>query len=358
VAFRPRVCVVVPCRGEEPGLERNLQSILNQVYPDFQTVFVTDTIQDPAYPVVESLLARNGAAKAQLLISNPFPSASGKVAALLTALEATWGQADVYAFIDSDSEAHPTWLAQLVDPLSEPAVGATTGFRWYFPDRLFWSGVEAAWNASGTNLLFDDRFNFPWGGSMALRSDTLESIRIGEVWANAVSDDMTVNRALRSHGYRIVFLPQCTVATFNKTSFRGFIEWATRQTTLIKVFNRGLWNYALLAYGLFDTALLLGVAGFLLGLFLEASWFLPGILLVTPSLLGVLRSYQRCLTFKTAMPYWRNEFEKTCFKVTLASPIVQWVMAYCIFRSAVTRRIVWRGRTYMLFDEPELPRSR
>ena len=106
-----------------------------------------------------------------------------------------------------------------MDPLSDESIGATTGFRWYLPiDGGFWSHIEAAWNASGTNLLFNDKYNFPWGGAMALRSETLDKVGIREVWAKAVSDDMTLNSALRAHGYQVAFLPQCMVATFNKTT--------------------------------------------------------------------------------------------------------------------------------------------
>jgi hypothetical protein len=119
------------------------------------------------------------------------------------------------------------------------------GFRWYILSTGgFRSYVEAASNASGTNLMLNPRHNFPWRGAMAIRAETLREIDIRRVWSNAVSDDMTLNSALRAHGYRIIFLPQCTVATYNKADLARFLQWAVRQTLLTRLFNRDLWNYA------------------------------------------------------------------------------------------------------------------
>ena len=346
--FTPRVCVVMPCKGDEFGLDRNIAAALHQDYDNYQLAIVVDSKDDPAYAVAKSVLEKHTTPKSEILISS-VSNASGKIAALMTAIEATAGQADVYAFIDSDAFATKSWLRDLVDPLVDQTIGSTTGFRWYIPSRGgFWSHVEAAWNASGTNLLFDERYNFPWGGAMALRADTLEKVGIRRIWSAAVSDDMTLNHALRAHGYRIVFLPQCMIATFNKTSRSRFLEWATRQTALTRVFNRGLWNYALLAYGFFDITFLLGVVAAGLGFLFDWIWFLPATLLLSPQLLGVLRSIQRCRTFARAMPQLSDEIASTCLPDAIASFIVPWIMTYCIIRSAHTSEIEWRGRKYTL----------
>lgn len=188
------------CKREEPGLEGNLAAVLHQEYDDYHTAIVVDSTEDPAYPVAKSVLSRRSEGNSQIYTSDPAASASGKVAALLTALARDWGQAQVYAFVDSDARVTPTWLGNLVDPLGDGAVGATTGFRWLFPSRSgFWSYVEAAWNASGTNLLFNDRYNFPWGGAMAVRAETLDKIGIRGIWSSAISDDLALNAALRKH---------------------------------------------------------------------------------------------------------------------------------------------------------------
>jgi cellulose synthase/poly-beta-1,6-N-acetylglucosamine synthase-like glycosyltransferase len=137
--FTPTACVVMACKGHEPGLEKNLGAILTQNYPKYRTIIVTDTAEDPAYPIVKSVLARETGADALVFVSDSHPGASGKVAALLTALERDGGASDAFAFVDSDALIPSTWLADLIDPLGDDSIGATTGFRWYFPARRgFW----------------------------------------------------------------------------------------------------------------------------------------------------------------------------------------------------------------------------
>jgi len=341
----------MPCKGDEADLERNLKAVLHQDYPNYRTLIVTDSTEDPAYPVAKSALSGQSGGNSFLYTSDAAVSASGKVAALLTGLARDRGQAEVYAFIDSDALVSSRWLGDLVDPLKDESVGATTGFRWYFPSRGgFWSYVEAAWNASGTNLLFNDRYNFPWGGAMAIRAETLEKIGIKQLWTRAVSDDLTLNSALRGRGFRISFLPHCTVATFNDTGLQHFLEWATRQTSLTKVFNRGLWKYAATAYAFFDFVFLLALVSLVFGVIFAPAWLVPSALLFAPSALGMLRSAQRNSTFSRAMPEFKKEFQRTRFKEAVASLIVPWVMTYCIIKSARTHQIQWRGRIYKLTE--------
>jgi hypothetical protein len=337
------------CKGLENGLERNIEAILSQKYEPFHTIIVTDSTDDPAFSVAKSVLTRNARAEVQACTSTEHPRASGKVSALLTALETDGWASEVYAFIDSDAFVPTGWLAALINPLSTESIGATTGFRWYFPSRGgFWSHVEAAWNAAGTNLLFDDRYNFPWGGAMAVRMETLRRINIKEVWQNAISDDLSLNTALRKHGYAVRFLPQCCVATCNETNFRALVEWATRQVTLTKAYNPRLWKYGLAAYAFFNLVTLLGLVSTVFGIFVSPAWCLPACLLLIPSLSGIYRSDQRAGTFKRAMPEFAEQFEKTRILDSVASLIVPWIMTYCIIKSAGTDEIEWRGRRYHL----------
>jgi len=348
LGFRPHACVVMACKGEEQGLVRNVEAILNQTYREYRTIIVTDSTEDPAYSIIQAAMARNSHSDSQLYVSETHPKASGKIAALLTALEKDAWASDVYAFVDSDAFVPPRWLEDLVDPLGDDSIGATTGFRWYFPTQGVWSHIESAWNASGTNLMFDERYNFPWGGAMALRSKTLREISIESVWKDAVSDDLALNSTLRKNGYRTLFLPQCTVATYNRSPIGGFLSWATRQIALTRVFNHALWTYGLASYASFSILNLMAVLVLLAGALLSREWFLPAALLWVPSVLGLLRSSQRISSFKRAMPEFAGEFEKNRFAGSIASLIVPWIMTYCIMKSARMNEIEWRGRKYTL----------
>jgi len=348
LGFQPHVCVIMPCKGDEPNLAGNIDALLNLNYPNYHVMIVTDSESDPAYRLANTILRTSGGRNAELLTSTQHPNASGKVSALLTGLEKNKGNAEVYAFIDSDSSIHSSWLTERVDPLADATIGATTGFRWYLATG-FWSQVQSAWNASGSNLMFDNKYNFPWGGAMALRAETADRIRVDKVWRDAISDDLTLNIALRTYGYRTLFLPQCTVATFTKNITRSnFLKWAITQTALIRAYHRKLWNYALAAYTSFNATFILGLVAVALGFLDTAMWFVPATLLLIPIPLGMIRSHSRTATFQRALPWLSQEFNKVGSSGILASLIVPWIMTYCIFKSVLIHDIEWRGRSYSL----------
>jgi cellulose synthase/poly-beta-1,6-N-acetylglucosamine synthase-like glycosyltransferase len=338
----------MPCKGNESGLVNNIEAILNLDYPNYSVTIVTDSIADPTYEAATLILNENKRANAKICISHPHPEASGKVSALLTAMEEDHERSEVFAFVDSDSRVPPTWLSDLVDPLLDTTIGATTGFRWYFPHNgSIWSYVQSAWNASGTNLMFDNKYNFPWGGSMAISAAVSRHINLLDVWKTAVSDDLSLNMALRRNGYSILFLPQCTVASYvQETNLGQFLEWATTQTALARVYNRKLWNYALATYAFFDASFIVGLCSILL-VFSSVLWAIPTALLWCPIPLGIIRSHQRCKIFQDAMPTMKRDFDSYT-ESNLASLIVPWIMAYCIIKSAFIDEIVWRGRRYKL----------
>ena len=347
VGFQPNVCLIMPCKGDEPNLARNIETLLKLDYPNYRVIIVTDSQDDPAHQLAHTILRMSKDPRAELLISTQHANASGKVSAMLTALERPKGSVEVYAFIDSDSTINATWLTELVDPLGDARVGATTGFRWYLGTG-FWSQVQSAWNASGSNLMFDENYNFPWGGAMAIRAETLDRISIEEVWKDAVSDDLTLNVALRGYGYHTLFMPQCTVVTFTENTTRStFLKWAINQTALTRAYHRKLWNYALAAYTFFDTTFIAGLIALILGLLNTTFWFLPATLLLAPIPIGVIRSHSRNLAFQRALP-WVNGLNKTGPRAILANLIAPWIMTYCIVKSISTREIEWRGRSYNL----------
>ena len=337
------------CRGNEPHLGENIEAILNQSYPSFRVIIVTDTMDDPAYSVANSMIKRHPAKDARLCIADAYPNAAGKVAALLTGLERDEWASEGYAFVDSDALTTTTWLRDMMDPLRDRSIGATTGFRWYVPDKDgFWPQVESAWNASGTNVMFSGKYNFPWGGAMAILKETMNATGLRAVWQTAVSDDLSLNRALRDHNYRIEFLPQCTVITRSQTTARDFLKWACRQVAITRAFNRELWVYGLVAYGFFTLLSVLAIASIIAGITLSQVWLLPAALLLTPEILGVFRSNGRVKSFKRALPEFAQDLEGGRLGHSIASLIVPWIMTYCIIRSAGTDEIEWRGRKYKL----------
>ena len=189
---------------------------------------------------------------------------------------------------------------------------------------------------------------------MAILTQKMKDIDIRTVWDTAISDDLSLNLALRKHSYQTLFLPQCIVATHNQATMQSFLRWATRQVALTRAFNKKLWNYGLAAYGFFTTTMVLGVISIILGFAWSDVWFLPAAMLLAPSVLGVFRSSRRITTFKRALPEFASEFEKNRWPHSIASLIVPLIMTYCIIKSARMREIEWRGRRYKLAGQTTL----
>ena len=183
---------------------------------------------------------------------------------------------------------------------------------------------------------------------MAVRAETLDKIKIQKVWSDAISDDLTLNTALRKHGYRIRFLPQCTVVTFiEKTTLPNLLRWTTNQIALTRTYNRKLWNYALAVYAFFDLTSITGLLAFVMGLIRGPVWFVAATLLLSPLPIGIIRSWRRYVTFQYAMPMLR-EHSISRLRWSLASLIVPWIMTFGILKSTITSEIEWRGTKYKL----------
>jgi hypothetical protein len=67
---------------------------------------------------------------------------------------------------------------------------------------------------------------------MAVRTIDFKRLAVAErYWANAVSDDLTLTRAVHEAGGRIRFEPRCLVASREESKFGEFLSWANRRSS-------------------------------------------------------------------------------------------------------------------------------
>ncbi len=342
---KPKVSVVVPCRGLDAGFDENISSLLGQSYANCGYVFVLDSPGDPALGSLKRVASACGR-RVKIVFSQRLDGCSGKIAALLAGVASVDADTDVLAFADSDARVSNRWLSGLAEPLADPGIGATTGFRWYFPVRGgFWSHAQSAWNATGTNRLLDPRFAFAWGGACAIRRSDFERLKVAEPWRRSLSDDLTLTRIVKSDGKRIEFVPSCMAATFQDASWRSLLDWSFRQTLIVKHYMPMLWLYAAAAFAFFDLT-------FLAGLYLAfASPESPPLALASGMMLaqlplGIVRSWRRQETFRRLMLDYESEFRRNRLGHVLASPATQLIMTIALLRSLVQNKFTWRGTSY------------
>ena len=116
-----------------------------------------------------SAAQREPGAPLKVTVAGLAKDAEQKVVNQLAALERLKPDDAIVAFIDADSLPTPLWLPRLVAA----------------DDSL------AALPRGGLPL------SIVWGGSAAVRRETLDSIRIRDFWRGAISDDFQMAEALR-----------------------------------------------------------------------------------------------------------------------------------------------------------------
>lgn len=240
--YTPKVSVILPCKGLDPGFDENIQAIFDQDYPDFELIFATATADDEACPAIRRLIDRNLRVPARLIHAGLPTTCSQQNNNQLAGVAAARPDSEVFVIMDSDIRPRPEYLRNLVDPLHDTAVGAATGYRWYLPvTGGFGSWLRSTWNMGALPILADSKRNFAWGGSMAFRRrDFPHDVLVG-LWGNALSDDHTLTARVRELGLGIHYVPKCLAISHEDSTLAETLEWTTRQTIVTRVYDRPFW---------------------------------------------------------------------------------------------------------------------
>ncbi|MCS7078570.1 MAG: glycosyltransferase [Chloracidobacterium sp.] len=256
--YAPFVTVILPCKGDDEGLRRSLPTLATLDFPRYEIVFVVESEADAAWPRLTSFAQRHPD-RLRVVVAGLATDSGQKVHNLLAGVRAARPESEVFAFLDSDIEVARDWLRELVAPLGDEQVGATSGMRWYsLADADLPSLWRANWNTVILTNLNPAGASFVWGGSMALRRTTFEQLRLAERWRGTLSDDYTLSAVLREQRRRMVFVPTCLVASPDRVGWRDLWEFTMRQIIITRVYHPTMWRIALLWYG-FLTVVVAGV---------------------------------------------------------------------------------------------------
>ena len=337
----------------EPGLAENLRTLLTQDYPAYEVVFVFDREDDPALQVVEQLSKTSGVAT-KIVIAGPATDSGQKVHNLRVAVTRIDPKSEVLVFVDTDARPENRWLRQLVAPLADEKLGASSGYRWFVPlNGGLASHLRGVWNASIASALGSDTSkNFCWGGSTAIRRTTFDRLDVIERWRGTVSDDFTLTRILREANLPIHFTPSCLVPSFGDCDFKELLEFTTRQIKITRVYASHLWLPLLLGSSLFTLVFFGGLILLILQILqiMFSSHLLPVVLALVFAL-GAAKSIIR----------WRVVFEVLGPPASLRDlaahiflwPFAQLLYLYNAIVAGFSRRIKWRGITYNLQSPTE-----
>src|SRR5215813_12428610 len=306
VVYQPFVSLIVPFRGIDQGLADNLTALLQQNYPNYEIIFVTDSTVDEGAQIVADVISSRDAefkVPARVLIAGEATDSGQKVHNLRVAVKEIGSRTEVIVFADSDARPHAEWLTLLVEPLADPNVGASSSYRWFIPVKGGWaSHLCGVWNASIASALGANREkNFCWGGATAIRRSTFAELKLGERWRGSVSDDFTLTRVLHEANRPIHFVPECLTASFEDCSFTRLFEFTTRQLRLTRIYAPPLWQAVLVGNSIFVLAFFGGLALLLVRAVLGLPYLTLVVLLAIIFILGVLKALVRLRAVRMAL---------------------------------------------------------
>lgn len=347
--YQPFVSVIAPGRGLEIGLADNLRPLLTQDYARYEVLFVFDAADDPAIDVVEQL---RPSTKSRIVIAGPSTDSGQKVHNLRVATAQVDPESEVLVFVDSDARPGKQWLKQLVAPLADEKLGASTGYRWFIPEKGgLASRLRGVWNASIASALGGDATkNFCWGGSTAIRRTTFDQLAVNDRWRGTVSDDFTITSVLKEAKLPIHFTPNCLVASVGDCDFKELIEFTTRQIKITRVYASHLWLPLLLGSALFTIAFFGGFILLILEILsiISPTIFVPLVLLVIFTL-GATKSFIRFRAVSTVLQTSLSDL----LTHVLLWPFASLLYLYNAIVAGFSQRITWRGITYELKSRSE-----
>jgi ceramide glucosyltransferase len=210
-AAMPRVTILKPLHGTEPGLFENLESFCTQDYAGaVQIVFGVQDPRDEAIAIVEELRAKFPERHLDLVVDTTMHGLNRKVSNLINMWR--YAEYDVVVLADADMRVDPDYLARVVTALEQPGVGAVTCLYHGVPGAGFWARLSALGiNAHFLpNVIMGLGLNLAhpcFGSTIAFRRKALVEIGGFMRVADCLADDYAIGAALRARGYDIAVLP-------------------------------------------------------------------------------------------------------------------------------------------------------
>ncbi|MHB0946449.1 MAG: glycosyltransferase family 2 protein [Sedimentisphaerales bacterium] len=361
-AYRPKVALIVPCKGIDTAFEKNIGSFYEIDYGDYELIFVVENAEDAAYnrlaEIKGKFAGRTKAFDVRILVAGVAAQGSQKLHNLLYAFANISNGVEVLAFADSDACVKNNWLSHILYPLRKDKYGVSSGYRWYVPVKNNLATLAlASMNAKIAQLLGPTIFNKAWGGAMAVRVDVFKKLGIDKIWRTAASDDLTISRAVKKAGMIVAFVPACLSASYERTNWKGLFEFARRQFIITRITMPGTWAFGLFGnvYSVFG---LWGFAAISAAVYFKGTgrWELFAAAAAFFFVGQLARAIMRQRAIFKLLPDDAEKMKIAAFADIVGGPIWSLVLLACIISSAFTRTIQWRGVKYKLISPTETVR--
>jgi hypothetical protein len=236
------IVVIIPVRGTPSHLRELWQGICAQSRGPLRVIFAVESVDDPA---ATALRALTGGPPVEIVVAGVASERGQKIHNMLAALGRLQPADAIVVFADIDIAPTPDWLARLLRDLDSRELGMTSGYRWLTPADERWStAFVCVINSSIAAAPRDSKWANAWGGSMALRRHTIDALALPSLWKRAVSDDLTISRAIRALGGKVRSPRDALVPAPSSYSWKDAVVFARRQYLFTRMHAPRLWLLA------------------------------------------------------------------------------------------------------------------
>ena len=238
----PKVSLLKPLHGDEPGLAANLASYCVQDYPGpVQILLGVQDADDPAVAVAQALQQEHPHLDIVLVVDPRRHGANAKISNVINI--AARADHDTLILSDSDIAVPPDYLRRVTAALAQEGVGAVS---------LLYVGraVAGAWSTLSAmaisyhflpNAVIGRALGMAspcFGSTIALTTDTLRRIGGFEAFADHLADDYEIGRAVRAAGLTVAIPPMVVVHACDEASAAQLIDHELRWGVTIRLIDR------------------------------------------------------------------------------------------------------------------------
>jgi len=209
--FTPKLSLLKPLHGDEPGLEANLTTFFEQEYPvsAFELLFCTREERDAGLEIARRVASRYPQIQARFLWTNGEPP---YINAKVASLEKMVAEAahEILVISDSDVRVTPDYLRAVAAPFADSQAGAMTClYRGVAADGGLWArlegvgmSVEMTAGVLVANML--EGMQFVLGPTMAVRRECVTAMGGVGTFGDYCSDDYILGKEVFKQGREVV----------------------------------------------------------------------------------------------------------------------------------------------------------
>jgi len=216
------VTIIHPIKDLDFELEKNLESWFRQNYTGpVQHIFSFQDPDDPAIPVVRSVIEAHPKIDCQIIVNPVMPGLNGKSSNMVNGMK--HAKYDIVLFGDSDVRVKQDFILKMVRPLKNEKVGMTTCGQVNIGGTDFWTRFFTFTQNSETDFIwaFLTKLGIDvgaTGAAFAMRKKLLMEVGGLEAFGGSLLEDLHLGNTLYRMGYKLVLGPfiECHVQKLDK----------------------------------------------------------------------------------------------------------------------------------------------